>query len=54
MKIARRKVQAEWWVGVFPVVAGDFVFLYGAEAQRGYGLLILEVSKSHTTTHHSR
>jgi hypothetical protein len=34
MKIAWHKVRAEWWVRTFPVVAGDFVFLYGAAAQR--------------------
>jgi len=33
-------------------VSGTYFFLFGARAPVGQGLLIHEVSRSHTTTHH--
>jgi len=40
-------------LGLLKKLPNNKIFI-GAAAQLGYNLLIREVSRSHTTTHHSR
>jgi len=48
----RISIVGEWWVNC--ILRTTLLFVFGATPPVGQGLLIHDVSRSHTTTHHSR
>jgi len=49
-----RRMRFACWIIKATDIGSDFFFPVALRPNAGHDLLILEVSRSHTTTHHSR